>query len=97
MQTFTCKKCGSVNVYIECNGTQTGLYCDDCGKWIKWLGKDEKRLVERWIENNKSVSVNVGNMNPKQFVDYIQTLETKEEFIKALREYRDAADNKEVR
>lgn len=21
--------------------TQTGLYCADCGKWLKWLGKQE--------------------------------------------------------
>ena len=97
MQNFACTKCGSIDVYIKENGTQTGLYCEDCGKWIKWLSKEEKRLAERWIENNKSVAINVENMKPKQFVDYIQTLETKEEFIKALREYRDSADNKEVR
>ena len=24
----------------------TGLYCKKCGKWIKWLGKDELRLFK---------------------------------------------------
>lgn len=56
MQNFACPKCGSIDVYIKENGTQTGLYCGDCGKWIKWLGKEEKRLVERWIESSKQDS-----------------------------------------
>lgn len=47
MKVFKCPKCGSVDVFIEENENQTGLYCGDCGKWIKWLSKDEKRLVVR--------------------------------------------------
>lgn len=38
-----CKKCGSIALHIETKGNNTGLYCDDCGSWIKWLGKDELR------------------------------------------------------
>ena len=34
-------KCGSENFAIMIKGTQKGLYCADCGKWIKWLTKDE--------------------------------------------------------
>lgn len=36
-----CKKCGSISLHTEEKGNNTGLYCDDCGAWIKWLGKDE--------------------------------------------------------
>ena len=39
-----CKKCGSISLHAEVNNT--GLYCDDCGVWIKWLGKDELRAFE---------------------------------------------------
>lgn len=57
MKEFTCKKCGSTDLFIKDNGTQTGLYCSDCGKWIKWLGKEELRLVERQInERNKIIT-----------------------------------------
>lgn len=38
-----CKKCGSTSLHTEVKGNNTGLYCDDCGAWIKWLGKDELR------------------------------------------------------
>ena len=44
--TVTCNKCGIVNGFIEEKGTQVGLYCNKCGKWIKWLTKDETRLFK---------------------------------------------------
>lgn len=53
--TVTCNKCGIVKGFIEEKGNQTGLYCNKCGKWIKWLTKDEKRL---FAHNNKSKMTN---------------------------------------
>ncbi len=41
-----CKKCGSISLHTEVKGNNTGLYCDDCGAWVKWLGKDELRAFE---------------------------------------------------
>lgn len=41
-----CKKCGSIDLYTENKGSSIGLYCSDCGAWIKWLGKDELRAFE---------------------------------------------------
>lgn len=46
---FKCKYCGSVNLELEEKGNQTGLYCCDCGKWLKWVTKEEKRVF-----NNKN-------------------------------------------
>lgn len=40
-----CKYCGSLNLETEKKGTQTGLYCCDCGKWLKWATKEEIRLI----------------------------------------------------
>ena len=49
-----CKKCGSISLHTEIKGNNTGLYCDDCGAWIKWLSKDELRAFEysQKAENN---------------------------------------------
>lgn len=47
-----CKKCGSILLHTEKKGNNTGLYCDDCGAWIKWLGKDELRAFE-YIQKNQ--------------------------------------------
>lgn len=34
-------KCGGKEFFTEEHGNQTGLYCSACGKWQKWLKKDE--------------------------------------------------------
>lgn len=54
MKIYKCEKCGSTDIFIECNETHRGLYCGDCGKWIKWLNKDEERLASRQIIENKN-------------------------------------------
>lgn len=46
MYQNSCKKCGCTTLYIENKGNNVGLYCSDCGAWIKWLGKDELRAYE---------------------------------------------------
>lgn len=61
MESYVCKKCGSVDVFLKSNGTQTGLYCRDCDTWLKWVGKKEIPLVEKWIEDNKLKEVNQEN------------------------------------
>ena len=53
MKVFKCQKCGSKDVLVQTSGNNTGLYCGDCGKWIKWLNKDEQRLAERQIDMMK--------------------------------------------
>lgn len=53
MKVFKCQKCGSKDVFVQTSGNNTGLYCGDCGKWIKWLNKDEQRLAERQIDMMK--------------------------------------------
>ena len=42
---FKCK-CGSKSFFIQSKGSQIGLYCSVCGKWQKWLTKDEVRQFE---------------------------------------------------
>lgn len=41
-----CKKCGSIALHTEVKGNNTGLYCNDCGAFQKWLGKDEMRAFK---------------------------------------------------
>lgn len=46
---ITCRKCGSADLFVKEQSTQTGLYCGNCGAWQKWIGKEELRVVERQI------------------------------------------------
>ena len=56
INNFICSKCNGTYTFIKKNNTQTGLYCSKCGKWIKWLGKEEIRLYERQLEMDKMKS-----------------------------------------
>lgn len=51
-----CKKCGSISLYAETKGNNIGLYCSDCGAWIKWIGKDELRAFEHSKNENTANS-----------------------------------------
>lgn len=42
MAIFSCPKCGSSrSVLYRKSPTMVGLYCNDCGAWVKWVGKNE--------------------------------------------------------
>lgn len=38
--TIKCK-CSSTSFAVMQKGKQFGLYCKECGKWQKWLSKNE--------------------------------------------------------
>lgn len=44
-------KCGGKEFFTEKHGNQTGLYCSACGKWQKWLKKDEMRLFNHGVKD----------------------------------------------
>lgn len=77
--TVTCNKCGIVKGFIAEKGNQTGLYCNKCGKWIKWLTKDEKRL---FAHNNKTKMTNadrIRSMTDEELLDFLCSIETYDE------------------
>ena len=43
-------KCGGKKFFTEKHGNQIGLYCSACGKWQKWLKKDEIRLFNHGVK-----------------------------------------------
>lgn len=53
-----CNKCGSTDLFIEIQGKRRGLYCGKCGKWQKWITKDELQVAKfrniKIIRSNKN-------------------------------------------
>ena len=41
-----CNKCDSTNLFIEIQGTRRGLFCGNCGKWQKWITKQELQIAK---------------------------------------------------
>lgn len=69
-----CKKCGSKNLFLEprikgqdiLTADMVALKCKDCGSWLKWCPKDERKYyfhntlkkdkwqkLKEWINENK--------------------------------------------
>ena len=70
-----CKKCGSISLHTEIKGSNTGLYCDDCGAWVKWLGKDELRAFEHSKKNQVLVQMKDSTPEENQAIsEYIKSI-----------------------
>ncbi len=52
---YVCPKCYSQNTIAKKNGNQIGIYCAECGRWIKWANKDEAHLLD--LEEPKQTEV----------------------------------------
>lgn len=52
-------KCGGKEFFTEEHGNQTGLYCAACGKWQKWLKKDEIRLFNHGMIPSHDVAMQI--------------------------------------
>lgn len=93
MGKFYCKKCNCKNLHTETIGNNIGLYCNDCGTWIKWLNKNELRAFEYSMrEATKEEKESINN--------YIQDISkpngenffTEETIIKRLQRFVDNLD-----
>ena len=46
IKDYKCK-CGHNDFFFADKGSQKGIYCSYCGKWLKWADKDEQNLAMR--------------------------------------------------
>lgn len=57
---LTCNKCQTNNLFVEIEGNRRGLYCKECGKWQKWITKEELRVANveglQVIDKNKIIN-----------------------------------------
>lgn len=62
MSKYQCSKCNCENMYTEKQGNNTGLYCSNCGKWQRWLGKDELRAFEHSQKEVQASNIQTGTL-----------------------------------
>lgn len=41
-----CGKCNSNDLFVEIQGQRRGLYCGNCGKWQRWITKEELQIAK---------------------------------------------------
>ena len=77
-------KCGSMDFFTVPKGNNIGLYCSMCGKWKKWLGKDEAFLFEHNKANkkkNKNIKEKEIKITRDNYVDLIKIAEMFSEWL----------------
>jgi len=82
-----CKKCGSVSLHTEVKGNNTGLYCNDCGAWQKWLNKDELRAFNYALQESMNNHMNFTDKfnKARKKVCYGKSIESRlKEFVEFL-------------
>ena len=84
-----CKHCGSSNLYLEprvegqdvLTANQVALKCSNCGKWLKWCPKDERKKYlkdnQLDIEKNKDAALCYYEINRQELENKIKELEQK--------------------
>ena len=50
MVQIRCKYCLTTDVVLKEKGPHVGAYCANCGRWLKWLSKNEKNFVDFGIK-----------------------------------------------
>lgn len=71
---YKCVRCNSTKTEIRTNEkdpSKVGLYCKKCGRWIKWLSKEEKLQLGKGNNINKSKS----SISKKDVVKFIKDLD----------------------
>lgn len=83
-----CRNCKSKNLFVEIEETRRGLYCGDCGKWQKWITKQELRVCE--LNNIKTKDIkdkiiqNYKENYKEQLVNKSEKEEMRENILKYL-------------
>lgn len=50
IKDYKCK-CGCIDFMFHEAGNQVGIYCNRCGKWLRWANKDERNLMNKICGN----------------------------------------------
>lgn len=74
-------KCGGKEFFTEEHGNQTGLYCSACGKWQKWLKKDEIRLFNHGMIPSHDVAMQIEGF---QNASLLERLKAPHTYMKAV-------------
>lgn len=74
-----CNKCNSEKLFIEIQGDRRGLYCGECGKWQKWITKEELQVakfneIKILNKNNKQIDKTTSKELLKLKLDIYQTI-----------------------
>ncbi len=69
IKDYRCK-CGHNDFFFATKGNQTGIYCSNCGKWLKWADKDEQNLALKTESTEKAIPLETLEKIREEMVRY---------------------------
>lgn len=48
-----CSYCKSDSIFLKETEDKTGVYCRNCGRWLKWVESAEKEKIKKEIDRQK--------------------------------------------
>lgn len=79
IKDYKCK-CGHNDFFFADKGSQKGIYCSYCGKWLKWADKDEQNLRMKQVSVLDKIRYEV--------LEYIDDLDIAAEICDIFEKYR---------
>lgn len=73
IEGFDTCKCGNNDFFLRKEGNQYGIYCQKCGKWLKWANKYERTLFkeEDSVQNLQALREMLEDVNPEEIASHI--------------------------
>lgn len=68
MANIVCKHCGCTEYHMEEHGPHTGAYCNNCGRFIKWVPKGAKGGTHSYNTINYGNNANTNSGLSEQVV-----------------------------
>lgn len=65
-----CRKCQSTLTEVRPNNKLFGLYCSECGAWIRWLKKAEYPPTEAELSSTNEIEI--VSLEVKETCDYCE-------------------------
>lgn len=95
IKDYKCK-CGHNDFFFADKGSQKGIYCSYCGKWLKWADKDEQNLAmkqEPILDKIRDEVKALPNANPS-YSGYIDVVD-REDVLEIIDKYKTERGDKE--
>ena len=71
IKDYQCK-CGHSDFFFADKGSQKGIYCSYCGKWLKWADKDEQNLRMKQVSMLDKIREEIEQITDTMGVSYNQ-------------------------
>ena len=88
IKDYQCK-CGHSDFFFADKGSQKGIYCSYCGKWLKWADKDEQNLRMKQVSMLDKIREEIEQITDTMGVSYNQYV-SKVDVFDIINKYRES-------